>query len=372
MTSSSILPPKAPTLISPGTSTAAGETINTLTPTLKWSASTGADYYSLTIRKYPYGLTDIVYDNQKVDGTSQVVPGTKLVSGQKYRWFMRAHNSAGWSPVSSTLYFMTSSSTVPDAPIPTSPGTNTQPGKTTSLTPKLMWNPSFGANYYTLAISKYPFGAANIVYNAKQTIGTSVTVPQNVLVQGYVYRWNMRAHNSAGASPLSSTLYFNTKSSSGYFWPTGSDYNGSRLGFGLPNPDFNNQLHLGQDFQAPEGDNVYAIADGKIIEADFHVPKYGGLTKPGGAIKILHTAPDGKQFIALYGHIKGFTEVGYNQVQKPEVHKGDIIAKIGPYDGIKHLHFGINVTQKDPYTKWPGYAWKITTWTNPMVFLRSS
>lgn len=100
-------PPTAPVITSPGSSTGPGPVIGTLTPTLKWNPVSGADYYALAISKYPYGAGNIIYNPQQVYGSSLTVPGGVLVYGEKYRWNMQAHNSAGWSAVSNTLYFQT-------------------------------------------------------------------------------------------------------------------------------------------------------------------------------------------------------------------------------------------------------------------------
>ena len=77
-----------------------------------------------------------------------------------------------------------------------------------TLTPTLQWNSVSGADYYALAISKYPYGSGNIIYNPQQLTGTSHTVPGGTLVAGEKYRWNMQAHGSGGWSAVSNTLYF--------------------------------------------------------------------------------------------------------------------------------------------------------------------
>jgi hypothetical protein len=106
--------PNPPTPMSPGTSTDTGYTVTSLTPTLQWTGSTGADYYALAISQYPYGQGYIVYNPQQVYGTSISVPTGKLQTGTKYRWNMQAHNSSGWSAVSATtLYFQTPAPATP-------------------------------------------------------------------------------------------------------------------------------------------------------------------------------------------------------------------------------------------------------------------
>jgi len=102
----STLPP-VPTPLSPGTTSAPGPTISTLTPTLQWQTVSNADYYNLSISIYPYGTSNIIYNPQQIYGNSITVPSGTLEAGKKYRWNMRAHNSAGFSEYSITLYFQT-------------------------------------------------------------------------------------------------------------------------------------------------------------------------------------------------------------------------------------------------------------------------
>jgi len=99
--------PDPPTPLSPGTTSSPGPTIDTLTPTLQWQTVSNADYYNLSISEYPYGTTNIIYNPQQISGSSITVPSGKLQAGKKYRWNMRAHNSAGFSDYSITLYFQT-------------------------------------------------------------------------------------------------------------------------------------------------------------------------------------------------------------------------------------------------------------------------
>jgi hypothetical protein len=99
----------------------------------------------------------------------------------------------------------------PLPPTAISPGTSTEPGETiANLTPTLQWSAVPGADYYALAISKYPYGTQNIIYNSRQVYGTSHVVPSGILEYGQKYRWNMQAHNSGGWSAVSNTLYFQT------------------------------------------------------------------------------------------------------------------------------------------------------------------
>ena len=96
--------PISPTPLSPGSSSAPGPIIYTLTPTLTWAEVDNADYYDLAIKEYPYN-TNIIYNFQEIYGSSFVVPSERLEVWKKYCWNVRAHNGNGFGNYSETLYF---------------------------------------------------------------------------------------------------------------------------------------------------------------------------------------------------------------------------------------------------------------------------
>jgi len=105
-------PPNQPNLKSPGTPIETGYIVNTLTPIFEWDSVSNADHYALYISRYPYGTENLVFDSEvnvtggKIFGNSfDELPDDVLDDGEKYRWNMRAHNSAGWSGFSNYLYF---------------------------------------------------------------------------------------------------------------------------------------------------------------------------------------------------------------------------------------------------------------------------
>jgi hypothetical protein len=200
-----------PTPVSPGTGTEPGTTISTTTPTFQWNGTSGATSYGLYISKYPYGSGNIVYSNTNLTGTSFPLPSGNLVNGEKYRWNMTAFYPSGESLVSNTLYFNVSTvtTTAPSPPTASSPGSNSEPGaEISTTTPTFQWSNVSNATRYSLFISKYPYGASNIVYSNTNLTGTSLPLPSGNLVNGEKYRWNMTASNSAGESNVSNTLYF--------------------------------------------------------------------------------------------------------------------------------------------------------------------
>ena len=101
---------------------------------------------------------------------------------------------------------------VPNPPTVISPGSSFGPGPIIeTLTPTFQWSEVSNADYYALAISKYPYGPSNVIYRNEQIYGTSLTVPTNTLEYGEKYRWNMQSYNIEGWSNISNTLYFQTE-----------------------------------------------------------------------------------------------------------------------------------------------------------------
>ena len=195
-----------PVALSPGTAEAPGPELTTLSPALTWKAVTGAEDYSVYVSNYPYGSANIVWSRQGVTGTSVTIPNGILVHGEKYRWNLQAHAGTRWSSVSNTLYFQTPPFR---APVAISPGSAQAPGtRISTLTPTLTWSASIGADNYTLAVSRYPYGSANIIWNPQGITGTSITVPAGILAKGEKYRWNLQARAGSRWSPVSNTLYF--------------------------------------------------------------------------------------------------------------------------------------------------------------------
>jgi hypothetical protein len=221
-----------PILSVPGSVSEPGDSVDTLSPTFEWSGDSNADYYALYISKYPYGTANIIFDSVKNSGPlyggSFNLPSGHLQEGMKYRWNMKAHSSSGWSSISNTLYFQTSTSNPivevdpeppqnepANPPSINSPGSGSEPGDSVdTLTPTFDWSGDSNADYHALYISKYPYGSANIIFdstkNSGPLYGGSFNLPSGYLQGGMKYRWNMKAHSSSGWSSISNTLYFQT------------------------------------------------------------------------------------------------------------------------------------------------------------------
>lgn len=105
-----------PTLISPGSSSSPGPTINTLTPTFQWQSVSGATGYGLYIRDMT--TNTLVFDSDNsypngISGTSFTISSGILQWGRQYRWNMRSRSSSGWgTQFSSPYYFQTATSSL--------------------------------------------------------------------------------------------------------------------------------------------------------------------------------------------------------------------------------------------------------------------
>jgi hypothetical protein len=109
--------PPTPTLTSPGTDSEPGPVLDDLMPTLRWDSVPDADYYVLTISKYPYHQENIIYYKQLI-GTSHLLLSGTLADEGKYCWNVQAHGAGGLSDTSNTLYFQTpSTSSTPSPPV---------------------------------------------------------------------------------------------------------------------------------------------------------------------------------------------------------------------------------------------------------------
>ncbi|HQY88067.1 MAG TPA: GH25 family lysozyme, partial [Tepidisphaeraceae bacterium] len=371
--------PNAPTLNSPGASSSPGPQISTLTPTMSWNSVSGATGYGLYIRDV---TTDtIVYDNTSVGNvTSLVLPAGTLQAGHDFRWNMQASNSAGFSAYSSLLYFQTQSSTAPSAPVQISPGTATSPGQQIStLTPTMSWSAASGATGYGVYIRDL---VSNTIVYDNDSIGnvTSIVLPSGILQSDRNYRWNMRAHNSAGSSGYTSPLHFHTHtgtSSNGFDYPIGSQtyYTQAHDGDGWYNAqDFGDYIsssgkyHLGEDWNGEGGGNtdlgepVYSIGDGTIVFAG------NGGTGWGNMIIVRHTLADSSQVESLYAHLQTIIRSSGTVTRREQ------IGTVGTANGLyyAHLHLEIRTPQS---TSWgspgPGNSttYQPTGWLDPSDFI---
>jgi uncharacterized protein YegP (UPF0339 family) len=191
--------PDVPGSTSPGTTSGPGPTEPANSVDISWSAAPRATTYDL-------GVRDMVTNTLVVDKTVTSTNYTaNLAAGGRYRWSVRACNSAGCSPFTTELYFQTPAASIPNVPTGTSPGTTTAPGPVQGAnTVALGWSTVPGATYYNFGVRDMSSGTLVV-----STTTTSTTYAAS-LAANTPYRWNVQACNDAGCSAFSAQLYFQT------------------------------------------------------------------------------------------------------------------------------------------------------------------
>ncbi len=135
---------------------------------------------------------------------------------------------------------------------------------------------------------------------------------------------------------VSSNAYSVELMNSGFYWPLIQfDYSNSGTWLGSGNGNAGPHGHIGVDMLAPEGADVYAVADGYV----FRNPSKHGWGEGNVAVLVKHSLSDGREFIVLYGHILSSTALKKGD----EVYTGKtVIGKLGPYpESSPHLHLGV-------------------------------
>ena len=128
--------------------------------------------------------------------------------------------------------------------------------------------------------------------------------------------------------------------------------------------------HTGEDMLAPLGASVYAISSGDVVKI---WTTYGndvyGIGPGNSVIFIRHTLQNGSQFLACYMHVRPTIAEG------DHVSAGQVIANVGPWYDVTHLHFGIHQSTVVPTTSWgrmANYQWPNTNgFVDPVAWLNS-
>jgi hypothetical protein len=162
--------------------------VSSVVPSFTWTGPGGVTQYEI----YVSDLTTGQVQDKTVAGTTWT-PGTALVSGHSYRWWVRALGSGGsagaWSSSADFAVGLPSligpSSTV------------------SSVLPAFTWNGLTGVNQYELYLSDLATGNVQDVSTNGPTWTSSTP-----LISGHSYRWWVRALGSSGAGVWSKSLDF--------------------------------------------------------------------------------------------------------------------------------------------------------------------
>ncbi|MDY0041958.1 MAG: CAP domain-containing protein, partial [Desulforhabdus sp.] len=155
--------PGAPSLSSP----ANGATVSTTDITFSWTTPTGSPtaYHLQVSTSSTFSST--IYSNDSITGTSRTLSGFPN-DGTTYYWRVRAYNSSGWGPWSSTRSFINgSTASVPGAPSLSSPA-NGATVSATSIT--FSWTtPTGSPTQYQLQVSTSSTVSSTVYDNASIT-----------------------------------------------------------------------------------------------------------------------------------------------------------------------------------------------------------
>lgn len=190
--------PAAPVLSSP----ASGSTGVSTTPTLAWSASTGATSYAVQVSTSS-GFASIAFSQSGIAGTSVAV-SPALSAGTLYYWRANATNAAGTSAWTTAWSFTTASVAPPAAPTLLSPS-NGATGVANS--PMLQWNPSTGATTYNVQVST---SSAFTSFAFTQSGSATAVTVSPALSNSTTYYWRANATGAGGTGSWSSTWSFTT------------------------------------------------------------------------------------------------------------------------------------------------------------------
>lgn len=122
-------------------------------------------------------------------------------------------------------------------------------------------------------------------------------------------------------------------------------------------------IHLGHDFDCPEGTPVFSVCRG-VVAFSGDLNGFGSLnpSTPGGVVVIRHD-DDGSSFWGLYGHVSSTVKTS------DIVNEGDIIGRVSGFSNagnyLPHLHFGKNVGIDMPLCHL-GYNRELGEWVNPL------
>jgi N-acetylmuramoyl-L-alanine amidase len=164
-------------------------------PDLNWPAPRFVDeeYGEVRFAKMPAVLVEVGFHTNPTDGPALADNTFRNAVGQGISKAIKSFvGDNGVTPPPQPL----------PAPMLLSPGTTTAPGPEINSASLVVfaWNAVAGANRYGLYISKYPYGAANVVYSNETLTSTSLSLASNQFrsLGEQRYRWNMTTFHNTG------------------------------------------------------------------------------------------------------------------------------------------------------------------------------
>ncbi len=173
-----------------------------LNPTLVWLKTDGANKYKLEVNTTEDFTGEIVFNNDGLTDTMQIISGLKY--NTTYFWRVFAVSEALLKTKISDIYRFTTKLIAPNLYSPANNSTDV------SLSPTLNWSVVSGAEQYKLEIDTKPDFNGTAVYL------TNTFIEMNGLVNNNTYYWRVTALNNLGnSSDTSTTFKFTTLNISG-------------------------------------------------------------------------------------------------------------------------------------------------------------
>jgi hypothetical protein len=188
--------PSAPVLSSPSNSATSIST----SPTLSWSAATGATSYSVQVSTAS-DFSALVVNQSGITTTSYTASG--LGNNALYYWRVNSTNAGGTSGWTSAWSFTTIVAS-PSNVVLFSP-TNT--ATSVAISPTLSWSTATGATSYSLQVSTTSDFSALVV---DQSGLTTTSYALTTLINNTLYYWRVSATNAGGTNPWTSPWSFTT------------------------------------------------------------------------------------------------------------------------------------------------------------------
>ena len=191
-------PPMPPVLSLPADTAIVG----TLTPTLEWNASTGADSYGVQVSTRNDFVTTVLSQTGITD-LFLGIPVSTLNWNTTYYWRVNATNGTGTSAWS-TVWSFTPAQVTPIAPVLASPA---DLSTLNTLTPWLHWNEATGAASYGVQVSA-DSGFGTTLINQAGIDRLCFNIPVGTLAFNNTYFWRVNAANANGTSGWSTPWSF--------------------------------------------------------------------------------------------------------------------------------------------------------------------
>ena len=165
-----------------------------------WNASSGATGYYLDVSTSSTFASFVTGYSSKSVGNVLSSSVSGLTVGTTYYYRVRAFNSTGTSVSSNIITAKTLTVSIPVAPVATTATNITQTGFSAN------WNASSSATGYYLDVSISSTFASFVTGYSSKSVGNVLSSSVSGLTAGTIYYYRVRAYNSSGTSPNSSTI----------------------------------------------------------------------------------------------------------------------------------------------------------------------